>query len=177
MESTTENQKGPEQLVVCKPVSEGPPYVPSQKVLCTRCHREVWVANTSPQVAAICTDCFIRMAPQEKEEIQVQGPSLAQQKEMAEYYRAHPEEVPGRIEEALESESVTPQDLEDIPHLCIVIERLCDSLRNLRRENPNSFFGHPVERLYDSLEAALSSFYHSKVESTSPEAPSPETAS
>jgi hypothetical protein len=52
----------------------------------------------------------------------------------------------------------------DIRDLSITTERLCDSLRDLRRENPECFFGQPVEKLYRSLEAALDDFYRAKAE-------------
>lgn len=54
----------------------------------------------------------------------------------------------------------------DIPPLCESIERLCDSLRSLRRENPQLFFDHPVEGLLRRLESALESFYRAKASDT-----------
>jgi len=53
---------------------------------------------------------------------------------------------------------------DDIRDLAITTERLCDSLRNLRRENPELFFGQPVEKLYQNLEGALNEFYRAKTE-------------
>lgn len=168
MDSTM--KKEPEKILVCKPVSEGPAYVPSQKVLCSNCHREVWVADTSPQARAICTDCFVRLPKEEQEQMVIAPPTLAQQEEMAAYYQAHPEEKDAAIQAF---ESVTSHDITEIEGLCEVIERLCSSLRELRAENPDKFFGRPVENLYKSLEAALDSFYRSKVESTSPSPENP----
>ena len=54
-------------------------------------------------------------------------------------------------------------DLEWIEQMCETIEHLLDSLRELRRKCPEEFFGRPQERLYESLEAALGSFYASRV--------------
>jgi hypothetical protein len=46
--------------------------------------------------------------------------------------------------------------------LAIIIEHLCDHLRELRREGAPQFYGSPYERLYRSLDAALDSYYHAK---------------
>lgn len=69
-------------------------------------------------------------------------------------------------------EAVKAGDLDSVGGLVDVVERLCSSLRELRAQAPESFFGQPVERLYDSLEAALACFHRSRVESTSSEVPS-----
>lgn len=49
------------------------------------------------------------------------------------------------------------------------IERLCLSLRDLRRENPEKYFDLPVEKLYQSLEDALDCFYRSRLKEENPE--------
>jgi hypothetical protein len=49
-----------------------------------------------------------------------------------------------------------PQDL------VAATEELCQALRDLRRDNPELFFGQPLERLYDRLESALASYYREK---------------
>ena len=69
-----------------------------------------------------------------------------QKKDIAGYYQAHPEET-----------------LTENPDLCEMVERLCESLRELRRETPEKFFGQPVEALYERLEAALACFYKARV--------------
>lgn len=51
------------------------------------------------------------------------------------------------------------------------VEDLCDSLRELRRDEPEKFYGHPVEDLYKSLENALWDFYRSKMEQDNGSAP------
>lgn len=154
-----------EQVIICRRTSEGQAHVPSVKDTCSECGEEIWIAHSSPQARKICTVCAVKLLP---EEIQVMPPTLAQQEELAAYYRAHPEERDGAIEAF---QSVTPGDLNEVEGLTPVIERLCSSLRELRREHPKQFFGRPVERLYDSLDAALGSFYRSQVESTSPGVP------
>jgi hypothetical protein len=45
-----------------------------------------------------------------------------------------------------------------------IIEKLCDQLRALRRENPESFFNKAEHALYARLEAALENYYRSKVQ-------------
>lgn len=173
MDSTTKNQT----LVVCRPAGGGqpPPEVPSKVCLCSSCGIAVWRADSSPNFAKpICMTCFLKLDPT------TVGPAEMtdqQRAELDEYYKTHPEKDPA-LNPSLEAfGSVGPEELSDIEGLAVVIERLCQSLRDLRREHPESFFGAPVERLYDSLEAALSHFYRARVESTSQEPSSDPEAS
>jgi hypothetical protein len=139
------------KILACRRVSSGEAAVPSLVNLCSECGEPVWRANSSPKDSDIkveCLECFERLhGSEEPDEIRV---TLPQADEMAEHLTG------------------------DHPNLCEVIERLCDSLRDVRRSKPETFFGRPVETLYNRLEAALSSFYRAKVPSTSPD---PENAS
>ena len=130
-----------DKILICRRVSYGPAAVPSIPRQCYQCGEPVWVAGSSPEHdKVLCTDCAV-------------GDS-----------EAKPEPPTEKQLSALDAfNAVKAEDLESIKGLSIVIERLCDSLRNLRREDPDKFFGQPVERLYDSLEAALGSFYRAAV--------------
>lgn len=142
-----------EKLLACRRVEGGPePAVPSQRGLCSECAEPIWIAKSSPKdVKEICLQCFEKLDPKE---VEFAGLTPEQEEEINAF------------------SLVNKGDLDDIEGLPPVIERLCNSLRELRRDNPKSFFGHPVEGLYDSLEAALADFYRAKVESTSPPHPS-----
>jgi hypothetical protein len=56
----------------------------------------------------------------------------------------------------------SPAQASPTERLSLIIEHLCDHLRELRRENPDHYFGTPYENLYRSLDAGLDSFYHAK---------------
>lgn len=135
MDSTTE------RILICRRISHGPASVPSIPEACFRCGEPVWVAGSRPAHDKVaCTECA---AAQEDLKLELRS-----------------EEQLGTL---AVFQTVTEADFESIKGLSIVIERLLDSLRNLRREHPELFFGQPVEGLYTSLEAALASFYRSRV--------------
>lgn len=131
------------KILACRRVASGEAGVPSTRETCTECGEDVWRANSSPKdVKVVCLECFEKLyGHEEVDELRVTFPQV---EEMAENLSG------------------------DHPMLCNVIEHLCDSLRKVRRENPEGFFGRPMETLYERLEAALSSFYRAKLQSTSP---------
>jgi hypothetical protein len=153
MDSTT-------KILICRLAGEEYPHlaVPSSMDYCADCGQSVWRANSSPAAQKVlCTKCALKLG----NELKLEDLSEEQQEELGQYYRNHPGEVRNDVLKAFES--VSDSDLEDIPDLCVVIERLLDHLRELRRTAPKQFFDQPVERLYDSLEASLSSFYRAGV--------------
>jgi hypothetical protein len=159
MDSTT-------KILICPLAGEEypPPVVPSSMDYCAGCQQSVWRADSSPATdKVLCSRCALKLGG-------VDSLTEEQKKEIGQYYREHPYEAKRDLA-SLGMRELTGGEFEDIPELCVVIEQLLDRLRDLRRSAPEQFFGQPVERLYDSLEASVSSFYRAGVSGERGKAP------